>query len=200
MNTILEPILYLGVLTWLTIISWIDIRHRELQSIWWTGIPFTLAIFWSIIQGNYGYAIFAGILLGTSERSLLAEHLHCIRLKSVVLWLPLILGGFVLFPNRWSPIILAALAFFWIAWEFKAWGGADAMTAMTLVLFFPFIELIALLLGVNLLVALAHTVYSLIRSQKLAQHAVPGLPLMAAALLCFGVVTFELGLSFPGLK
>ena len=55
---------------------------------------------------------------------------------------------------------------FWIAWELNWWGGADAVTAITLCLIWPTLDYLLALLIINAVAVAFLSIFSLIKRKK----------------------------------
>ena len=173
----------LPVLIWLGIMSWFDVKSREIPHSAWVIVPFIGALIYRIILGGWQLVALSILVALVSERARLTK-LTKLNLDRLVFWLPplAVVGYFTLSIN---PIGSLAILGFWIAWELHCWGGADAVSSITLALLWPDRALVIALLLVHLVAALAATVYSLIRENRFRVHTLPGLPLLFATVVVF---------------
>ena len=168
------------VLIWLGIISWFDLRTREIPHSAWVIIPLAGAMIFRIFMGGWQLALLAGFIVLVSERQRISSWSGLKPLASVYPWLPL-LGLGISFTGQIQPVGTVVLLGFWLAWELRCWGGADAMAAMSLALLWPDENLIWALLAVNALAAIIATAVSLIKEHRFRLHLLPGLPLLFLA-------------------
>jgi hypothetical protein len=169
------------VMIWLGIMSWFDIKSREIPHSAWVIVPFIGALIYRTILGGWQLVVLAILVALVSERVRLAK-LTELHLDQMAFWLPP-LGVISFISISINPVGSLAILGFWIAWELHCWGGADAVTAMTLALVWPGWILIIALLSVHLVVALVATVYSFILEHRFRLHSIPGLPLLFATVV-----------------
>ena len=99
--------------------------------------------------------------------------------------MPLLFAGLYVAGSHNLIGAIAILAF-WVAWELRCWGGADAVTSITLALIWPDVRLILAILVVHAAVAGIATMISLMKERTFRVHHLPGLPLLfLSALLRF---------------
>ncbi len=72
---------------------------------------------------------------------------------------------------------------FWVAWEMKWWGGADAVSAITVCLIWPSEIFIFAFLATHLIVVLVLGLVSAIREKKISLHRLPGIPILLASVI-----------------
>jgi hypothetical protein len=175
------------VVAWLGIISWFDIRKSEIPHSFWVILPLIGACAFQAWQGDWRLVLLAVLVAAISERERLSLLLHKEEIGKILPWIPLLLLG-LFCAVQFSPIAALAILGFWIAWELKWWGGADAVAALTLILIYPKITFILAFLGVHLIAALGLTVSSLLKSKSVKLHQIPGLPLLFLAVLSYQIV------------
>jgi len=83
-----------------------------------------------------------------------------------------------------------AIIGFWVAWEFKWWGGADATAAITLILIYPELIFIAAFLGVHVFVTIGLAIRSLMKEKSIQLHKIPGLPLLLLAVVSLQIIQY----------
>ncbi|MCX6053846.1 MAG: hypothetical protein NTZ74_02830 [Chloroflexi bacterium] len=101
----------------------------------------------------------------------------------MITWFPLLFLG-VYLSIQTSPF--AALA-----WELKWWGGADAVSAITVCLIWPSEIFIFAFLATHLIVVLGLGLVSAIREKKISLHRLLGIPILLAS-----VIFLKIGLVF----
>jgi len=65
----------------------------------------------------------------------------------------------------------------------KWWGGADAVSAITVCLIWPGMVFIISFLAIHLIVVIVSGLVSVVREQKIKLHRLPGLPILLASVL-----------------
>ncbi len=175
-----------SVVTWLGIVSWFDIRKREIPHSAWVVIPFIAALIYRTWHGGWQLMALAILVAVISERSRLAEWSH-LPLDGWSFWIPLIVL-FTYWGVRVSPVGALAILGFWGAWEFRLWGGADAVAAIILALLWPDQFLVLALLAVHLVAVVVATLISLIQEHRLRLHVLPGLPLLFVTVLVYSLL------------
>lgn len=174
------------VSAWLAILSWFDIKTREVPHIAWVGIPYLVAVAFRLISGSYALAILALLVGVASER----ERIPLLKKVGLLYWIGD--GVLICLISVNTPVFMGCLAVlgFWLAWEFKAWGGADAIASIALSLLWPDSMFVLALVAVHVVIVLAMLLIR--RSWKMER--IPGMPaLLATALLrgllgIFGVI------------
>ena len=175
------------VVTWLGIVSWFDIRKSEIPHSAWVVIPLIGAGLYRIWQGDWRLVLFVLLVAVVSERERLSQPLHRREISKIILWFPLIFIG-LFFAIQLSPIATIAILGFWIAWEFNWWGGADAVSAITLIMIYPNTNYILAFLSVHVITVLVLTLISLLKSKSVKLHQIPGLPLLFLTVLLYQIV------------
>lgn len=172
------------ILTWLAIISWFDLNKREVPHTAWVVVPLACAMVYQAVVGGWPLTFLSVIVALTSERERLAK-LTELRLDTIFFWVPFLFAG-VYVAGSHNPIGAIAIVSFWVAWELRCWGGADAVTSIALALIWPDARLIVAILIVHAFVAGIATLVSLIKERRFRVHQLPGLPLLfLSALLRF---------------
>lgn len=170
------------VLIWLGIISWFDLRDKEIPSSLWVIIPL-------IGAGAYRYWNGGGTLVALtlmvaiiSERDRLSRLFRFEAIGFLCACLPILfLCTYINIQS--DPLPTLSILAFWLAWEFKWWGGADASTSLTLILIYPEYSFILGFLGIHLLVGLGLSAQDFINKKSLTFHKVPGLPLLFVSIV-----------------
>ncbi|MEI7845876.1 MAG: hypothetical protein WCK35_08750 [Chloroflexota bacterium] len=176
------------VLIWLGIISWFDLRDKEIPSSLWVIIPLIGAGAYRYWNG--GGALVALTLMVTmiSERDRLAKLFRFEAVGFLCACLPILfLCTYINIQS--DPLPTIAILSFWLAWEFKWWGGADASASLALILIYPEFSLALSFLGIHLITTLALTSHSLLREKTLKLHFIPGLPLLFLTLISLPFVS-----------
>ena len=176
------------VLVWLGIVSWFDLRTKEIPHSAWVFLPLMCAGIYRLILGNWQLVLLMAIVILASERSRLGRWLRVESLAIVYTWMPAI-GFLVYLAGMQNPLGAIAVVAFWVAWELHVWGGADAVASIALVLFWPDLRLVLSLLAVNFIVALVATTFSLVKERKFRLHKLPGLPLLFAAVTLHAILS-----------
>jgi hypothetical protein len=183
----MEWIIFGLVVVWLGIISWFDIRKNEIPHSLWVIFPLIGACVYQAWQGDWRLVLLAVLIAAISERERLSQLLRRGEMGKLFTWLPLLLIG-LFFAIQFSPIAAFAILGFWVAWELKWWGGADAVAALTLILIHPTVTFILAFLGVHVIAVLGLTISSLLKSKSVKLHQIPGLPLLLLAVLSYQIV------------
>ena len=183
MDLILFP-----ALIWLALISWFDIRTRQIPHSAWVGIPFLLGLIYRAMNGGWDLSLLALVVVLASERKFGSSYRYLRNLRSIYSWIPFI-GILVYLAGQGNlPAALAILGF-WAAWEMRFWGGADALVSITLLLCWPDAPLLISFILVNLILALVATLISLIQERKLRTHHLPGLPILLISVIGRTILT-----------
>jgi len=161
---------------WLALLSWFDLRKREVPHTAWVVIPLICAAIYQTKVGDWQLSFLTGIVALASERQRLAK-LSKLRVDTIFFWIPWLLACLYAAATR-NPVGAISIVAFWAAWELRCWGGADAVTAITLALIWPDMRLMIAVLIVHAFVAVIASLVSLIRERKLCLHQFPGLPLL----------------------
>ena len=164
------------ILTWLALVSWFDLRKREVPHSAWTVIPLVCAVVYQAAAGDWRLSFLTIIVALASERQRLAK-LSELRVDTIFFWIPWLLATLYVAASH-NPVGAIAILAFWVAWELRCWGGADAVTAITLALIWPDMRLVTAVLIVHAFVAVIASLHSLIRERKFRVHQFPGLPLL----------------------
>lgn len=172
-----------AVLIWLGIISYFDLRKREIPHSAWVVLPWLAVMMLRLLQGGWQMVLLSAMVALVSERKRFAE-LTKLPLDGWSIWIPP-LFLFTYWALITNPVGALSILGFWLAWELRAWGGADAVASIALVLLWPELAFVIALLGVHLAAALASTAYGLIRDKRWQLHSLPGLPLILATVLAF---------------
>ena len=124
------------IVVWLGIISWFDIRKNEIPNSLWVILPLIGACAFQAWQGDWRLVLLAVMVAAISERERLSQLLHREEIGKILPWIPLLLLG-LFCAVQFSPIAAFAILGFWVAWELKWWGGADAVSSITVCLVWP---------------------------------------------------------------
>ena len=170
------------VVTWLGIVSWFDIRKSEIPHSAWVVIPLIGASLYRIWQGDWTLVLLAAVVAAVSERYRISQAFGWEEFSRIITWLPLLFLGVILSIQS-SPLSALAIIGFWVAWELKWWGGADAVSAITVCLIWPGMVFIISFLAIHLIVVIVSGLVSVVREQKIKLHRLPGLPILLASVL-----------------
>ena len=179
-----EWLLLFAAPLWLAPLAIYDFRHRQVPRLAWVAGPCLLALGLAAARGDWALAALALVALAASERwrlpasgrrpALFAGWLACFWLLA---WIS-------------TPSLIGAVAVlgFWLMFELGWWAGADALAAMTLVLFWP-------TAGMVLVIGIAHLIWAWrwprpLSADELAATGQPGLPALALAAGLNTVLTF----------
>ena len=175
------------VVFWLGIVSWFDIQKNEIPQSAWVIIPLIGACMFRAWQGGWVLVLLTVLVVAASERERIAQLFNLEEVGKIVTWFPLVfLSSF--FSIQVSPFAALAIIGFWVAWELKWWGGADAVAALTLFLIYPELTFILAFLVVHVIATICLTIKSLIRDQAVKLHKIPGLPLLLITVISFQIV------------
>lgn len=177
------------VVLWLGVISWFDLRKNEIPHSLWVIIPLMGAVAYQVWLGGWRFALVALLVAAVSERERIAQILGWDEIGTIVSWIPIVFLGACL-PMQLSPVATLAIIGFWIAWELKCWGGADAVAAITLILLYPEIGLILAFFMVHGVTTLGLMIGSLIKDDKVCLHRIPGLPLLLVTVILYRLAIF----------
>ena len=179
---VMDWIIFGLVVTWLGIVSWFDIRKSEIPHSAWVVIPLIGAGLYRIWQGDWALVLLAVLVAAVSERYRISQAFGWEELSRIITWLPLLfLGAFLSIQS--SPLSALAIIGFWAAWELKWWGGADAVSAITICLIWPGIFFIMSFLVIHLIVVIASALISIVREKKIKLHRLPGLPILLSSVI-----------------
>jgi len=152
------------VVTWLGIVSWFDIRKSEIPHSAWVVIPLMGAGLYRILQGDWTLVLLAVLVAAVSERYRISTVFGWEELSRIITWLPLLfLGAFLSIQT--SPLSALAIMGFWVAWELKWWGGADAVAAIAIILIYPEIAFILAFLIVHVIATIMLTIKSFVQKK-----------------------------------
>jgi len=183
----MEWIIFGLVVTWLGIVSWFDIRKYEIPHSAWVIIPLIGACFYRVWQGDWALVFLTVMITAVSERERLIRIVQREEIGRIITWLPLLLLGAYLSIHV-SPFAALAIIGFWVAWELKWWGGADALASMTIILIYPELLFIIAFLVVHVVISIGLAVRSLAKEKKVRLNKIPGLPLLLMAILLFQIM------------
>lgn len=172
----MESLFFGLIFIWLALVSWFDLRKREVPHSAWMIIPLVCAGVYRAVAGDWRLSFLTVIVALASERQRLAK-LTDLRVDTIFFWIPWLLAGLYVAASH-NPVGAIAIVAFWAAWELRCWGGADAVTAITLALIWPDMRLVIAVLIVHAFVAVIASLVSLIHDRKLRVHQFPGLPLL----------------------
>ena len=183
----MDWIIFILVVAWLGIVSWFDIRKSEIPHSAWVIIPLIGACFYRTWQGNWALVLLTILVAAVSERERISHLFGWEEIGKMVTWFPLLFLGIYL-SIQTSPFAALAIIGFWAAWELKWWGGADAVSAITLNLINPNTTYILAFLVVHVIAMLVLTFISLVKSKSVKLHQIPGLPLLFLSVIVYQVV------------
>ena len=185
----MDWILFSLVVIWLGIISWFDIRKNEIPHTAWVVIPLIGAGVYRVWQGGWALVLLTALVVAVSERERITNLFQIDEIGRIITWFPLLFLG-LFFAVRLSPVTALAILGFWLAWELKWWGGADATSALTLILIYPELAFILAFLVVHIIATIGLAIRSLIRDKSVKLHKIPGLPLLLLAVLPLQIIHF----------
>ena len=178
----MDWIIFILVVVWLGIVSWFDIRKSEIPHSAWVIIPLIGACFYRAWQGNWALVLLTILVAAVSERERISQLFGWEEIGKMITWFPLLFLG-VYLSIQTSPFAALAIIGFWAAWELKWWGGADAVSAITVCLIWPSEIFIFAFLATHLIVVLGLGLASAIREKKISLHRLPGIPILLASVI-----------------
>lgn len=179
---IMDTIVLSLALLWLGIVSWFDLRTKEIPHSAWVIAPLAGAVLYRIAYSGWELAVLTIMVCFISERKRLGQISGNSVMASVYIWLPLVVVSFFRAASV-HPVGAVAILAFWLAWELHCWGGADAVASITLIILWPDMKLVLALLVVHLVAALIASITSLVRDRRFKLHPIPGLPLLLLTVL-----------------
>ena len=183
----MDWIIFGCVVAWLGIVSWFDIRKNEIPHSAWVILPLIGACSYRAWQGDWTLVLLTILVASVSERDRLSRMVGWREIGRIITWLPLLfLGAFL--SIQVSPFAALAIIGFWVAWELKWWGGADAVAAMAIILIYPELAIILAFLVVHVVVSIGLGIRSLAKEKKFGLNKIPGLPLLLMAVLLFQIM------------
>jgi Flp pilus assembly protein protease CpaA len=178
----MDWIIFGHVALWLGILSWFDIRKREIPHSAWVVIPLLLAGGYRLWQGDWKLVLLAAAISAVSERERISKLLRTVSLERLYTLFPvLFLAAALSIPT--SPFSALAIIGFWVAWEFGWWGGADAVGSITVCLIWPGASSILAFLLVHVSASVGLIITSWVRQRKVMMHRIPGIPLLFLSVL-----------------
>ena len=178
----MDWIIFILVVVWLGIVSWFDIRKNEIPHSAWVIIPLSGACFYRTWQGNWALVLLTTLVAAVSERERISHLFGWEEIGKMITWFPLLFLGAYLSVQT-SPFAALAIIGFWAAWELKWWGGADAVSAITVCLIWPSEIFIFAFLATHFIVVLGLGLVSVIREKKISLHRLPGIPILLASVI-----------------
>lgn len=175
--------IFVPVLIWLGILSWYDIKTREIPHAAWVIIPLILAGIYRVWLGGWQLVLFASIVLAASERGWIAGKMIYGKIAGVNWWLPLVVVGVWIAASN-SPIGAMAILGFWIAWELQWWGGADAVVSIILFIIWPDLKLIGVFTIIHFMFFCISSTKSMLMRQYNPKR-IPGIPIILAICTVF---------------
>jgi len=185
----MDWIIFILVVVWLGIVSWFDIRKSEIPHSAWVIIPLIGACFYRTWQGNWALVLLTILVAAVSERERISHLFGWEEIGKMITWFPLLFLG-VYLSVQTSPFAALAITGFWAAWELKWWGGADAVSAITVFLIWPSEIFIFAFLGVHIIVTIVLFMRSLIKEKSVKMHRLPGLPLLLLAIILYQIFQY----------
>ena len=144
-------------------------------------------MFLSSLARDWALVLLTILIAAVSERERLSRIVRREEIGRIISWLPLsFLGAYL--SIQVSPFAALAIIGFWVAWELKWWGGADAVAAMTIILIYPELPFVIAFLVVHLVASIGLAVRSLVNDKKFGLNKIPGLPLLLMAVLLFQIM------------
>jgi hypothetical protein len=178
----MDWIIFGCVVSWLGVVSWFHIRKNEIPHSDWVIIPLIGACSYRAWQGDWALVLLTVLIAAVSERERLSRIVRWDEIGQIITWLPLLFLGAYL-SIQVSPFAALAIIGFWVAWELKWWGGADAVSAITVSLIWPSEVFIFAFLTTHLIVVLGLSLVSAIREKKISLHRLPGIPILLVSVI-----------------
>jgi hypothetical protein len=185
----MDWIIFILVVVWLGIVSWFDIRKSEIPHSAWVIIPLIGACFFRTWQGNWTLVLLTILVAAVSERERISQLFGSEEIGKMITWSPLLFLG-VYLSVQTSPFATLAIIGFWAAWELKWWGGADAVSAITICLIWPSEIFIFAFLASHLIVVLVLGLVLVVREKKFSLHRLPGIPILLVTVLTTNFMCF----------
>jgi len=178
--TIIDWIISLAAIYWLITIAVFDIRTRKVPNPAWTGIPMLVAAVYRLLSGRMEMIVAAAaVVVIVSER----RHLKQRVLEGLVLAAGMLVLGWLLFTTGISTAAgIIGIIVFWVAWELRLIGGADAMALITCLMLWPGTEFVLAYLIAGLGWSLGVRIKE---GGWLKGHSTPGLAIVAAAAILY---------------
>jgi hypothetical protein len=150
-------------------------------------IPLIGACLLRLWQEDWALVLLTSLVAAVSERERLSRIVRREEVGRIITWLPLSILG-AIFSVQASPFAALAIIGFWVAWELKWWGGADAVAAMTIILIYPELQFVLAFMVVHGVVSIGLAVRSLAKEKKFGLNKIPGLPLLLMAVFLFQIM------------
>jgi hypothetical protein len=183
----MDWIIFGCVVAWLGAISWFDIRNNEIPHSAWVILPLIGACVLRAWQGGWALVLLTILVAAASERDRLSRMVGWREIGQIITWLPLLILGAYL-SVQVSPIAALAIIGFWVAWELKWWGGADAVSVIAVTLIWPGEFFILAFLATHFMVVIGLGLISVFKEKRIGLHKIPGLPLLLMAVLLFQIL------------
>jgi len=170
----------IAALIWLITIAVFDIRERKVPHMAWTGIPMLVAAVYRLLSGQHGMIVAAAaVVVLVSER----RHLQQKLLEGIILAAGILIVGWLLLTGEFiAGMGIIGVIVFWVSWERKYIGGADAMALITCLILWPGIEFVIAYLVAGLVWSL---IIRIRQGGWLKGHESPGLAIVAAAAILY---------------
>lgn len=176
-------------LIWLIAIAMFDIRDRRIPHLLWTAIPLALAAVYRLASGRLQMVVLAAVFaVIVSERRQLKNRI----VEWIVLITALIFFLWILTTAESLVALgLIGICVFWLSWEMRWIGGADAMALITCILLWPGMAFVIAYLVAGLIWSIGARVKE---GGWRRGHWVPGLGIVAtaAALTILDLAVFHL--------
>jgi Flp pilus assembly protein protease CpaA len=188
--TLIEWLVSLAALAWLIRIAIFDIRERQVPSPLWTAVPLALAAVYRLASGRMPMVAAAAVIaVIVSERRELKNRVveTMVLAAAVILLLVLTVAA-----ERESAVGMIGILVFWISWEMRWIGGADAMALIACILIWPGMTFILAYLAAGLIWSLGVRIRE---GGWRRGHWVPGLGIVATAAVLTVLATGLLNLD-----
>jgi Flp pilus assembly protein protease CpaA len=178
--SLFDWIVSLSALGWLSAVAVFDIRTRHVPNAYWTGVPILLAGAYRVLCGQSPLvaAAAAAVVLISERRHLEQKLLELLVLAAGIM----VIAGIYFSVEPDAQMGVAGMVVFWLSWELRYIGGADAMVLITCLLIWPGIEFVLAYLAAGLVWTLGVRVKE---GGWLKGHPVPGLAIVASAAAIF---------------
>jgi hypothetical protein len=175
------------ILIWLAVLSYFDMKTRMVPHVAWVLIPCLVAMAYRTWLGGWALSGLVLAIIVISERNHLSGRL---RWMAALFPIP-VMAVWMTADGLQDVMPMLAVIGFWLAWEFRAWGGADALIAITLIQIWPDITFLVMMLVAHLIAGLfTHMVTWTRYGPTTIPIRLPGIPLIMISTM--GYIFWEL--------
>jgi hypothetical protein len=186
-----EWIIYLPVLIWLGILSWYDIKTREIPHSAWVIIPLILTGIYRVCMGGWQLVLLSMLVVAASERRWIALKFRWSGIARLSWWVPGLAVVFWMISTT-SPVGALAITGFWIAWELKWWGGADSVVGIILMLVWPNLPYLYSMILSHFIGCCINRGIFTCKVNGRCLHTLAGIPLMLLSVVIFALLNMHI--------